>query len=303
MNSNYLDSFLEMLAAERGASKNTLQAYQADLDDFESYLTQNHQSELISATKDTIQNYFEWMGKEGKSPRTAARRLSCLRQFYLFLVKEDVRQDDPSYLLQNPYLPQTLPKYLTELEIGLLLDACDLIEDYRRGLVAKAALEILYSSGLRISELLKIHRDQIQTDTKILRIYGKGGKERLIPISDSAVQAAINLKKNDHYLKSIFLFPGRNPLKNLTRQGFDKILYQVALMANLDPERISPHVLRHSFASHLLAHGADLRSLQMMLGHADISTTQIYTHIQTEHLQKTVQNHHPLSGEIKKRCD
>lgn len=288
-----------MLAAERGASKNTLQAYQADLDDFEVYLTQHHKVDLKSVSKDIIQNYFEGMGKEGKSPRTAARRLSCLRQFYRFMVKEGNRQDDPTYLIQNPYLPQTLPKYLTELEIGLLLDACDLLEDYRRGLVAKAALEILYSSGLRISELLKLRKDQIQSDTKILRIYGKGGKERLIPISDSAVQAAIDLKKNDSHLKSLFLFPGRNPLNSLTRQGFDKILYQVALMADLDPERISPHVLRHSFASHLLAHGADLRSLQMMLGHADISTTQIYTHIQTEHLQKTVQNHHPLARKIK----
>lgn len=288
-----------MLAAERGASKNTLQAYQADLDDFKVYLTQNHKIDLKSVSKDIIQNYFEGMGKEGKSPRTAARRLSCLRQFYRFMVKEGNRQDDPTYLIQNPYLPQTLPKYLTELEIGLLLDACDLLEDYRRGLVAKAALEILYSSGLRISELLKLRKDQIQSDTKILRIYGKGGKERLIPISDSAVQAAIDLKKNDSHLKSLFLFPGRNPLNSLTRQGFDKILYQVALIADLDPERISPHVLRHSFASHLLAHGADLRSLQMMLGHADISTTQIYTHIQTEHLQKTVQNHHPLARKIK----
>lgn len=299
MDSAYLESFLEMLAAERGASKNTLQAYQADLDDFEVYLTQHHKVDLKSVSKDIIQNYFEGMGKEGKSPRTAARRLSCLRQFYRFMVKEGNRQDDPTYLIQNPYLPQTLPKYLTELEIGLLLDACDLLEDYRRGLVAKAALEILYSSGLRISELLKLRKDQIQSDTKILRIYGKGGKERLIPISDSAVQAAIDLKKNDSHLKSLFLFPGRNPLNSLTRQGFDKILYQVALMADLDPERISPHVLRHSFASHLLAHGADLRSLQMMLGHADISTTQIYTHIQTEHLQKTVQNHHPLARKIK----
>ncbi|CAI3936236.1 MULTISPECIES: site-specific tyrosine recombinase XerD [Commensalibacter] len=303
MNSAYLESFLEMLTAERGASKNTLQAYQADLYDFGSYLFQNHKEELESASKENIQAYFEWMGKEGKSARTAARRLSCLRQFYRFLVKEGNRQDDPSYLLQNPYLPQTLPKYLTELEVGLLLDACDLLEDYRRGLVAKAALEILYSSGLRISELLKLRKDQIQSDIKILRIYGKGGKERLIPVSDSAINAAIDLKKNDHYLQSIFLFPGRNPLKNLTRQGFDKILYQVALQADIDPQRVSPHVLRHSFATHLLAHGADLRSLQMMLGHEDISTTQIYTHVQTEHLQKTVLNHHPLSCEIKKKCD
>lgn len=300
MNGAYLESFIEMLAAERGASKNTLQAYQADLEDFSFYLlSTNQKGNLESASKENIQQYFEWMGREGKAARTAARRLSCLRQFYLFLVKEGIRGDDPTYLLQNPYLPQTLPKYLTELEVGLLLDACDLLEDYRRGLVAKAALEILYSSGLRISELLKLRKDQIQIDTKILRIYGKGGKERLIPISESAVEAAIDLKKHDHHLQSIFLFPGRDPSKNLTRQGFDKILYQVALMANLDPERISPHVLRHSFASHLLAHGADLRSLQMMLGHADISTTQIYTHVQTEHLQKTVQNHHPLANKEK----
>ncbi|MDI2090573.1 site-specific tyrosine recombinase XerD [Commensalibacter oyaizuii] len=295
-----IDSFLEMLVAERGATKNTVKAYQADLEDFLVYI-QNKKGSLASASQAAIQNYFEWLGQEGKTARTAARRLSCLRQFYLFLVKEGVRGDDPTHLLQNPHLPQTLPKYLTESEVDLLLNACDILDDDRRALVARAALEILYSSGLRISELLKIRKDSVQPDTKILRIYGKGGRERLIPISDSAVKSAITLKQYDHHLKSIFLFPGRNPDQHLTRQGFDKILYQVALQADLDPKRISPHVLRHSFASHMLARGADLRSLQMMLGHADISTTQIYTHVQTEQLHEIVRTHHPLAHEREKK--
>lgn len=298
MNRNYIDFFLEMLVAERGVTRNTFHAYQADLQDFVEYLKENNR-QIEDASKQDIQHYFEYLGQEGKTARTALRRLSCLRQFYGFLMQESIRSDDPTYLLQSPHLPQTLPKYLTEQEVSWLLEASELLEDPRRALVAKAALEILYSSGLRISELLGLRRDQIHQTTKILRIYGKGRRERLIPVSNAAVQAALTLKKNDSSLKSLFLFPGRDPQKHLTRQGFDKILYEVALKANIDPVRLSPHVLRHSFASHMLTHGADLRSLQMMLGHVDISTTQIYTHLQTEHLQKTVQAYHPLACEKK----
>lgn len=298
MNRARIDSFLEMLAAERGATQNTLQAYLADLEDFLVYLNQNQES-FSSVSRVSIQRYFEQLGQEGKAARTAARKLSCLRQFYLFLVKEGLRADDPTHLLQPPHLPQTLPKYLNELEVETLLVACDTLDDLRRSLVAKAALEILYSSGLRISELLNLRKDSIKSDTKILRIYGKGGKERLIPISKSGVLAALELQKFDRALYSPFLFPGRIAMNHLTRQGFDKILYQVALQANIDPQRLSPHVLRHSFASHMLAHGADLRSLQMMLGHTDISTTQIYTHLQTDHLQKMLETHHPLAHVVK----
>ncbi|MBH9969295.1 MULTISPECIES: tyrosine recombinase [unclassified Commensalibacter] len=294
MNRDLIDFFLEMLVAERGVTANTYQAYQTDLKDFMDYL-QARNLEMDRVSKRDIHQYFEFLGQEGKTARTAIRRLSCLRQFYGFLVQENIRSDDPTYLMQSPCLPQSLPKYLSEQEVFNLLSASEFLDDYRRSLVAKAALEILYSSGLRISELLSLRKDQIQQATKILRIYGKGRRERLIPVSDAAVKAALVLKKNDASLKSVFLFPGRNPQNHLTRQGFDKILFEVALKANLDPGRLSPHVLRHSFASHMLAHGADLRSLQMMLGHADISTTQIYTHLQTEHLKKIVQDFHPLS--------
>ncbi len=294
MNTDLIEFFLEMLVAERGVTTNTYQAYQTDLKEFVVYL-QHNQIDLAKVSKETIQHYFEFLGQKGKTARTALRKLSCLRQFFGFLVQENIRSDDPTYLMQSPRLPQTLPKYLSEKEVADLLDASELLGDLRRSFVAKAALEILYSSGLRISELLSLRRDQIQRDIKILRIYGKGRRERLIPISESALKSALNLKKYNSNLKSLFLFPGRNPQKHLTRQGFDKILHEVALKANIDPDRLSPHVLRHSFASHLLAHGADLRSLQMMLGHADISTTQIYTHLQTEQLHKTVQSFHPLN--------
>lgn len=289
-----IDFFLEMLVAERGATLNTLKAYQRDLEDFVIYL-RTKRLEVGQVSKKEIQGYFEFLSEEGKMATTAARRLSCLRQFYGFLVQENIRPDDPTYLLQSPRLPQSLPKYLSEAEVESLLDACDFLRDERRALVAKAALEILYSSGLRISELLNIRRDTIKDKMRIIRIYGKGRRERLIPISESAVEATLRLKRHDSFLKSPFLFPGRNPQKPLTRQGFDKILFEVAQQAGLDSSRLSPHVLRHSFATHMLTHGADLRSLQMMLGHVDISTTQIYTHLQTEHLQKMLEKHHPLA--------
>lgn len=293
MNRDLIDFFLEMLVAERGVTVNTYQAYQRDLKDFAIYLQANKMT-IDKASKQDLQDYFEILGREGKTARTALRRLSCLRQFYGFLCQENIRSDDPTYLIQSPILPETLPRYLDEQEISALLEASEMLDDFRRSLVAKAALEILYSSGLRISELLSLRKDQIKDTTKILRIYGKGRQERLVPVSDSGMKAAMQLKKNDSKLKTVFLFPGRDPQNHLTRQGFDKILYEVALKADIDPARLSPHVLRHSFASHMLAHGADLRSLQMMLGHADISTTEIYTHVQTEQLQKTVKAFHPL---------
>ncbi|CAK7192771.1 Tyrosine recombinase XerD [Commensalibacter sp. Nvir] len=292
----YVDSFLEMLVAERGAAKNTLLAYRADLEDLDRVLRQRSK-DLIVSNREDLESYFQALGKDKKSARTASRRLSCYKQFYLFLVKEDVRKDDPSHLLQTPHLPTTLPKYLTETEVEDLLNSCCLIENEHRALVAKAALEILYSSGLRISELLTLPRKSVLQNTQILRVYGKGGKERIVPVSQKAVDSAMALKNYDQPLQSPFLFVGRNPLKPLTRQGFDKILFQVGNLAGIHTKKLSPHILRHSFASHLLARGADLRALQMMLGHADISTTQIYTHIQTEQLIKTVKLYHPLAKE------
>jgi integrase/recombinase XerD len=216
-----------------------------------------------------------------------------LRQFHRFLLREGVREDDPTTLLDTPRLPQVLPKYLTEAEVDALMAAANRRAG-RPGLVARAALEILYASGLRVSELLGLPRGGLSDDAALLLVRGKGGRERLVPLSDAAKrEAAALVKDTDNTVR--WLFPGRNPKQPMTRQGFFMLLKQVALDAGLDPARVSPHVLRHSFASHMLARGADLRSLQMLLGHADIATTQIYTHVLAERLQRLVEAHHPLA--------
>jgi integrase/recombinase XerD len=281
-----------MIAAERGAARNTILAYRRDLDDLAGFLAPLGEA-LALAKRDSLTRYMQRLDAAGLSPRSAARRLSCLRQFYKFLLRQTVRADDPTDLLDAPRLPRPLPKYLSESEIAALLEAAGAL-DGRRGLVATAALEFLYASGLRITELLTLRRAALSTAADALLIRGKGGKERVVPLAGSAREAARALCGESP--ESPYLFPGRNPRRHLTRQGFDKILHDVALAAGLDPARLSPHVLRHSFASHMLAHGADLRSLQLLLGHADIATTQIYTHVLTERLQRVVEECHPLSA-------
>jgi integrase/recombinase XerD len=288
----HVEAFLEMLAAERGAARNTLLAYQADLDDFASFAAARGQ---LPAACDAalLQAYMANLQRAGLSARTASRRLSALRQFHRFLLREGVRDDDPTTLLDAPRLPRTLPKYLSEPEVEALLDAAKRMAG-QRGVLARAALEILYATGLRVSELLALPRRALAGDAAVLLIRGKGGRERIVPLSDLAKQAAADLAaQQDKDVR--YLFPGRDPRRALTRQAFFLLLRHVALEAGLDPARVSPHVLRHSFASHLLAHGADLRSLQMLLGHADIATTQIYTHVLAERLQRLVEAHHPLA--------
>lgn len=286
-----LEAFLEMLAAERGAAGNTLAAYQADLQDFAGFLGERRRLSVAESTD--IRGYIQRLNKTGLSARTQARRLSSLKQFFLFLLREGVRTDNPTLEIDAPKLPVTLPKYLSESEVEALLSAAQDIEGLP-GLKTQAGLEILYASGLRVSEMLSLRAEALSTDAMMLLIRGKGGKERLIPLSDASRQAASLLRASSP-AKARYLFAGRDISKPMTRQGFALLLKQVALEAGLDPERVSPHVLRHSFASHLLAHGADLRALQKLLGHEDISTTEIYTHVLAERLQKLVQDHHPLA--------
>ena len=288
----HVEAFLEMAAAERGAARNTIAAYQADLRDFAAFAESRGQA-AAGADAATLQAYMAGLGRAGLSARTAARRLSALRQFHRFLLHEAVRQDDPTSLLDAPRLPRSLPKYLSEQEVDGLLAAAGRRAG-RSGAIALAALEILYASGMRVSELLSLPRSALAGDAALLLIHGKGGKERIVPLTEAAKGAAAALVavtgKDGRWL-----FPGRDKRRAMTRQGFFLLLKQVALDAGLDPARVSPHVLRHSFASHLLARGADLRSLQMLLGHADIATTQIYTHVLAERLQKLVEAHHPLA--------
>jgi len=288
----HIESFLEMLAAERGAARNTLLSYEADLTDFASFAT-SHNHQPHQATPALLQSYLTHLHQSGLSARTAARRLSALRQFHRFLLREKIRADDPTQLLDSPRLPKSLPKYLSEEEVDTLLAAAT-ERTGQQGAVARAALEILYATGLRVTELLSLPRTALSGDAEILLIKGKGGRERIVPLSEQAKAAAAILAKTQ--ATGRWLFPGRDPKQPMTRQGFALLLKHIALEAGLDPARVSPHVLRHSFASHMLARGADLRSLQLLLGHADIATTQIYTHVLAERLQRLVEAHHPLAG-------
>ena len=288
----HVEAFLEMLAAERGSARNTRLAYELDLTDFATF-TERRGVAVAKADAATVQAYMAGLQATGLSARTAARRLSALRQFHRFLLREGIRQDDPTTLQDTPRLPTSLPKYLTESEVDALMESANRRAG-RPGAIARAALEILYATGMRVSELLSLPRAALSGDAVLLMIRGKGGKERVVPLSDAAKDAAAALVASLEP-RGRWLFPGRDPRLAMTRQGFFKLLKLVALEAGLDPARVSPHVLRHSFASHLLAHGADLRTLQVLLGHADIATTQIYTHVLAERLQRLVEAHHPLA--------
>lgn len=320
------ESFLEMLAAERGASPSTLKAYAADLADFAAHARAAGQT-AWQASAPLLQDYMAGLSTRGLSARTATRRLSCLRQFHRHLLREGLRRDDPCQHLDQPRLPRTLPRVLSEDEVNRLLAACASGGPMTSGSsagkstaggpaaggpvaagrqrVARAAIEILYATGMRVSEMLALRRESLVVDAAMLLVRGKGGRERVVPLSEAARSAAADLladapsadapAHNATAVNSPWLFAGRDPRRPLTRQGFDLILAEAVRAAGLAPERVSPHVLRHSFASHMLAHGANLRSLQMLLGHADIATTQIYTHVLAERLQRLVETHHPLA--------
>ena len=276
-----------MQTAERGAARNTYLAYAADLADFVAFAGARGTTP-VTADADVARDWLR--GMAGFSARTVARRLSALRGLCRFLMVEGVRADDPTAQLDLPRLPATLPKYLAEPEVDALLAAAAQ-RPGRSGLMAVAALEILYAAGLRVSELLSLSH---ATLAATLVVRGKGGRERMVLMSGAA-QAAAQALMADAPAPRRWLFPGRAPRDAMTRQGFALVLKHVAHDAGLDPARVSPHVLRHSFASHMLARGADLRSLQLLLGHADVATTQIYTHVLAERLQELVALHHPLS--------
>ena len=273
-----------MLAAERGAARNTLLAYRADLEGVAVFAG----GSLVTAGPDVLQAYLGEMHRTGLSARTAARRLSAMRQFYRFLLAENLRPDDPTAALDSPKLGRRLPKYLTEQEVDALLEAA--------GPLARAALEVLYATGLRVSEVLSLRAADLAADRAVVLVRGKGGRERMVPLSEQAKASATAMLAARQPRASVWLFPGRDPKRAMTRQGFALLLKQTAQDARIDPARVSPHVLRHAFASHMLAHGADLRSLQLLLGHADIATTEIYTHVEAERLRQVMERH-PLARE------
>jgi integrase/recombinase XerD len=290
--SRHVDSFLEMMAAERAAAANTLDAYRRDLGDLSAFLARRGVA-VEMAQADDLRAYLSHQAAIGMAPRTQARRLSCLRQFYRFLYAERVRGDDPTATLDSPRLGRPLPKQLYQGEVEDLLTAA------AANPMATALLEVLYATGLRVSELVSLPASAVARDPAVLMVRGKGSKERMVPLSQPA-RDAIKVWLAVRPKASRWLFPSHGVTGHLTRSGFAKLLLKIAGQAGLDIRTVSPHVLRHSFATHLLAGGADLRSVQQMLGHADIATTEIYTHVLDEARTELVNRAHPLAGLGKK---
>ena len=305
-----IDLYLDMLAAERGAAANTLQAYRRDLDDFSGDLREQGGT-VATAGSDDIRGYLVRLGGRGFSASSLARRLSAIRQLYRFLYAEGNRKDDPAAAIEGPKRGRALPKVLSVGHVDRLLAAArEGIADGERpiGERLRAArltclLEVLYATGLRVSELVALPASAARRDERMLIVRGKGNKERLVPLNRSARQAMrdyLALREEARTpgkgsaKASKWLFPSFGESGHLTRQHFARDLKALAAAAGLKPAHVSPHVLRHAFASHLLQNGADLRSVQTLLGHADISTTQIYTHVLEERLKSLVRDLHPL---------
>ena len=287
-----------MLAAERGAARLTLAAYRNDLADLAGFLTARGVP-LDAADAGALHDYLSAAETRRLAPRTLARRLSAIRQFYRFLLTDSIRADDPTSGLDTPRLGRPLPKTLSEEEVARLIATAEAWPS-EEGARLRCILELLYATGLRISELVTLPLAAARRDPRFMLVRGKGGKERVVPLSaPSRAALAAYLTCRKAFLPgdcaSRFLFPSRGHEGHLTRQRCGQLLKELALAANLDPARLSPHVLRHAFASHLLDHGADLRSVQQMLGHADIATTQIYTHVQNERLRRLIELAHPLA--------
>lgn len=293
-----MDAFLEMLAAERGAAELTVTAYRGDLDHVGGFLARGDVA-LERARTEDLRRYLGALARAELAPRSVARKLSALRQFYRFLVVDGVRRDDPSLGLDGPRPGRPLPKTLGEDEVAALIAAAGR-DRTPAGLRLRCILELLYASGLRISELVRLPLAAAREDARFLLVRGKGGKERLVPLGSPA-RAALKAYRDCRPIflaegsTSPWLFPSRSAQGALTRRRVGQLLKALAVEAGLDPGRLSPHVLRHAFASHLVDHGADLRSVQEMLGHADIATTQIYTHVERQRLTRLVETHHPLA--------
>jgi integrase/recombinase XerD len=299
--------FLAAIAAERGAADNTLLAYRRDLSDFLAFLSARATS-LRTAKPADVGAYLRELAARGMAPASRARRLAAIRQFYRHLTAEGFVAEDPSHGFAGPKLGRAIPKILSIAEVDRLLAAARARtstttgQERRRALRLHALLETLYATGLRVSELVALPRSVLTGDGRVLTVKGKGGRERMVPLNRAASEAlerfiaALGASREDAArAPEAWLFASRSASGHLTRQRLAQELKEVAAEAGIDPERVSPHVLRHAFASHLLDRGADLRSLQQLLGHADISTTQIYTHVLAERLRKLVFEHHPLA--------
>ncbi len=299
-----IEAFLDMMSAERGASINTLSAYRRDLLDFHGRLA-SRGIEAKRATREHVKRYLASLSSAGIAGSSQARRLSTLRQFFRFLYSEDIRKDDPTTAVDSPKRGRPLPKTLSREDMDRLTEAAiKRAAQSEEGIRLQCIVEMLYASGLRISELATLPLAAVKNREGVLLVKGKGNKERLAPLNPRAIEAIANYlvvrevflprgERRTHAEK--FLFPSRSAECHLTRRRCHQLLKALALDAGLDPDKLSPHVLRHAFATHLVEGGADLRSIQTMLGHSDIATTQIYTHVAKDRLAATVAAAHPLA--------
>lgn len=295
-NLTLIDNFIDELWIEKGLSDNTLSAYRTDLCQFLRHLLANDESvSLAEFSRQDLESYLASRYDGGLAERSTARFLSSLRKFCSFLVQHKHRQDDPLAQILNPKLPQTLPKTLSEQQVDDLLDAPN--PEIAIELRDKAMLEVLYATGLRVTELVSLRMDQLGLQQGVIRVTGKGNKERLVPLGEEAVEWLLRYIKTARAellkAKSDIVFPSSRGVK-MTRQTFWHRIKYYAIVANIT-SGLSPHTLRHAFATHLLNHGADLRVVQMLLGHSDLSTTQIYTHVATQRLEQLIAQHHPRS--------
>lgn len=301
-----VETYLEAASIEDAASDNTLVAYRADLDLYLGFLASRGRNLLDAATED-VEDFVAGLAAEGYAAATQARRLSAVRQLHKFLYAEGRRADDPTARVDRPRTRRPLPKVLTVDEVGRLMDAttaaaAEPIEDEAEALRRArfwAMLETLYASGLRVSELIALPAGAIREGAAAMTVRGKGSKDRLVPIGETARAAVVSyrrlLKASGRHAGSPFLFPAHSETGHVTRQSFARDLKDAAARQGISPDKVSPHVLRHAFASHLLQNGADLRIVQELLGHADIGTTEIYTHVLEHRLAALVADHHPLS--------
>jgi integrase/recombinase XerD len=300
----WISTFLEAQAAELGAATNTLLAYGRDLKDFADWL--QGRSDFAGATRDDVEAYLIHCDAQGLAKSTRARRLSAIRQLYRFAFEEGWRSDNPAIEINGPGRDQRLPKILSVEEVDRLLQAARQMGRSREDRVRNTCLmELLYATGMRVSELVSLPVSAARGDPRMLLIMGKGGKERMVPLSPparaamtlwlalrDATQEAARIKGKPG---SKYLFPSTGRLGHLTRHRFYLLIKDMAVHAGISPAKVTPHTLRHAFATHLLANGADLRAIQTLLGHADVATTEIYTHVLDERLTALVMDHHPLA--------
>jgi len=302
---HWISTFLEAQAAELGAATNTQLAYGRDLKDFDSFLARRA-LDFVSVGRKDIEAYMVWCDAQGLAKSTRARRLSAIKQLYRFAFEEGWRSDNPAIQIAGPGQDKRLPKVLSEDEVDQLLDAARHSGRNTSDQLRNTCLmELLYATGMRVSELVSLRVSAARGDPRLLLIMGKGGKERLVPLSDPAREALaawlVQRDKTDEAAQakgkpaSIYLFPSRGSAGYLTRHRFYLLIKEFALTAGVDPSKVTPHTLRHAFATHLLANGADLRAIQTMLGHADVATTEIYTHVLEARLSELVLENHPLA--------